>query len=236
MMYRSISRLAVITALVALGACGNDDTASPTAQTAKVRVVNLLPTAPSAGLYADGRQVGSNVAFGSASATCMDFPVGQAISFGNAGDPYSIARTGSTFAAAGNYTMVLYARSGSPVIWVFNDANVTAPTAGNNSLRVVNATDSAGDVWITPPNAALSGTPSLANVPTEGTLPTFQSYPTADTQIRLFNPGTTTGTPRVNTTFSSTNLSSSRVGTAFLTGLNQTGSSTNASVVAAPCA
>jgi hypothetical protein len=39
----------------------------------------------------------------------------------------------------------------------------------------------------------------------------------------------------MSTTFSSTNLSANRVGTAFLTESTMTGSSTDASVIAAPC-
>lgn len=238
MTHRSIPRIAVaLTALALAAACSsNDKGTNPTTQTAHVRVVNLLSSAANAGLFANGAQVGSNVAFGSAGSTCVDVPVGRALSFRSSGSSTDLTTAASTALTANqNYTVVLYGTSTSPHMAVLSDAGITAPSAGNNAIRVFNATATAGDVWITAPSAAMTGSPSVGNVTPGGTLTTFQSYPIANTQIRLFNTGTTSGTPRVNTSFTSSNLSASRVGNAFLTESNLTGGSTNASVVAAPC-
>ena len=62
----------------------------------------------------------------------------------------------------------------------------------------------------TPPNGAL-GTPTVANLPVigSGTTPAFITLPKANTQIRLFDPGVTTGTPRANITL--TGLPANRV-------------------------
>ena len=242
MTYRSISGLAVaLTTLAFAAACSdnNDNGTNPTPQTAHVRVVNLLSSATNAGLFANGTQVGSNVAFGSAGASCVNVPVGQGLSFRSAGSSTDLTTGSNTALAANqNYTVVLYGTSTAPHMAILSDANITAPSAGNNALRIFNGTATAGDVFVTAPNGATTGTASVANLgagqSTTGTS-MFGSYPTANTQIRLYNTGTSSGTPRVNTTFSSTNLSSSRVGTAFLTESNMTGGTTNASVVTAPC-
>ena len=238
MTYPSRSRLALVVATFALAtACTSDNSPTrPTPQPAHVRVVNLFSSAPAVGLFVNGTQAGTNVPFGSASATCFDVPIGYGITFREAGSSMDIpVSTGVAFTATGNFTVVLYGTSTSSRMAGLADAGAAAPAAGSNELRVFNATATAGDVWITAPGGATTGTPSVSNAAPGDLVPAFNSYPTANTQIRVFDVGTTTGTPRVNTTFSSTNLSSSRVGTAFLTQANLTGTSTNASVVSAPC-
>ena len=238
MTYRGISRVAFAIATLALAtACSSDaGPTRPNPQPAHVRVVNLFSSAPAVGLFVNGTQAGTNVAFGSASSTCFDVPIGYGITFREAGSSMDIpVSTGVAFTATGIYTVVLYGTSTSSKMAGFADAGAPAPAAGNNELRVFNGTATAGDVWITAPDGAPTGTPSVGNATPSDLVPPFRSYPTANTQIRLFDVGTTTGTPRVNKTFSSTKLSASRVGTAFLTEANLPGTSTNASVVAAPC-
>lgn len=239
MMNRSTFSLLALGALALTAACDDDDPTSPQTQVAHVRVVNLDPSSASAGLFANGTSVGNNVTFGAAGTSCIDVPVGQPLSFRAAGSGTDIGANATPgFAANQNYTVVLYRSGGTAQSAVLSDANITAPTAGNNALRFFNATGTAGDVWVTTNGGDLTGNPSSGNL-AAGSSTTganmWTSYPTANTQIRLFNTGTTTGTPRVNTTFSSANLSAGRAGTAFLTESNLTGGTTNASVVAAPC-
>jgi hypothetical protein len=237
MMYRSSVAMLATTALVLAAACDSDNTTSPTPQTARVRVVNLDQSSPNAGLYANGSLVGSNVAFGAAGASCLDVPVGQSLSFRSTGSTTDIGVNATPGLIAGkDYTIALYHSGTNAQVVILSDTGITAPATGTNGLRFFNATPTAGDIYVTAPGGAISGTPfnlSAGNA-SSGAF-RFTTYPTASTQIRMFNVGTTTGTPRVNTAFTSANLSNSRVGTAFLTESNMTGTSTNASVVVAPC-
>jgi hypothetical protein len=239
MTHRITVAILATTALTMLAACSDDDTTNPTTQTARVRVVNLDQTSANAGLYSNGNLVGSNVGFGAAGANCIDVPVGQSLSFRAAGATTDLTTNASPGLTAGqNYTVVLYRSGATAQSAILSDNGITAPTADNNGIRFFNATGTAGDIYVTAPNGTISGTPSSANL-AAGTATTgataFGSYPTANTRLRMFNVGSSTGTPRVNTTFTSGNLSSARTGTAFLTESNMTGTSTNASVVSAPC-
>ncbi|HEX8850051.1 MAG TPA: DUF4397 domain-containing protein [Gemmatimonadaceae bacterium] len=241
MMYRSIHRLAATAALGLAVACNSSDNNStnPTPQTARVRVVNLSPGQASAGLYANGNLVGSNVSFGSAGTTCFDVPVGQTLSFRGAGSTTDLTSNASAGLQAGQkYTIVLRGSGAQATSTILSDATLGTATTGNNSLRFFNGTGTAGDVWVTTSGGATTGSPTVSNLgagvsTTGGTM--WTSVPNTATQVRMWNTGTTTGTPRVTTTISSGNLSSSGVGTVFLTESNIAGSTTNASVVAAPC-
>jgi hypothetical protein len=241
MMHRNTLSLAALGALALTAACGNNDnnTTAPQPQVAHVRIVNLDPSSSTAGLYSNGTLFGSNVGFGAAAASCIDVPVGQSLSFRAGGSGTDIGANATPgFVAGQNYTVVLYRSGSTAQSAVLSDNNITAPGTGQNALRFFNATGTAGDIYVTSNGATISGTPSAsglgAGASTTGT-GMWTAYPSTSTQIRMFNTGTTTGTPRVNTSFTSANLSSSRAGTAFLTESNMTGTSTNASVVAAPC-
>ncbi|MFL5561576.1 MAG: DUF4397 domain-containing protein [Gemmatimonadaceae bacterium] len=240
MTYRITTAIAAIAALSVAAACGNNDNSTnPTPQTARVRVVNLDPSSANAGLFANGTAVGSNVAFGSAGSTCINVPVGQTLSFRAAGSGTDlVSNSNANFTAGQNYTVVLYRNGSGPQQAVLSDGGATAPSSGNNALRFFNATGTAGDIYVTSNGATISGTPSRANLAagsaTTGTS-AWMNFPNTNSQIRMFNVGTSTGTPRVNTTFTSSNLSANGIGTAFLTESNMTGTSTNASVVAGPC-
>ena len=237
MKHRFITPVIALAALT-LAACNDDTSTAPgnTVQTARVRVVNLYPTSTNAGLFANGTAVGSNVNFGSAGATCVDVPVGQSLSFRSGGSSTNLTTMATPSLTAGQqYTLVLFGTGANAQSVLLSDNAITNPTAGNNAIRIFNATGTAGDVWITTPDADLTGTASAANLASGTGTTTFGSYATGNSQVRLFDLGATTGTPRVTTTISSANLSTNRVGTVFLTESNLTGGTTNASVIAAPC-
>jgi hypothetical protein len=237
MTYRSSVAMLATTALALAAACGNDNSTNPTTQTARVRVVNLDQSSPTAGLYANGSLVGNAVGFGAAGSSCIDVPVGRAISFRSAGSATDLGANATPGLVAGqNYTIALYHSGANAQMVILSDTGISTPATGTNGLRLFNATSTAGDIYVTSPGGTISGTPFnlSAGTASSGAF-RFMSFPTGNTQIRMFNVGTTTGTPRVNTTFTSGNLSAARVGNAFLTESNLTGTSTNASVVAAPC-
>ena len=58
-----------------------------------------------------------------------------------------------------NYTVVYY---GTNNVVVYPET-FTAPSTGNAALRFVNATGSAGDLYLTTPTGTISGTPTVLN-------------------------------------------------------------------------
>jgi hypothetical protein len=237
MQLRNIAPACLIGAAL-LGACSSDKGTGPAVQTATVRVVNVSSTNASVGLFAGNQALGSNVNFGSGSATCVNAPVGQSLSFRAAGQTANLATIATpNLSANQRYTVVLHGAGANVQATVLNDAALPTPTAGNNALRFFNATGTAGDIWVTTPGGVLTGAASASNLAagqaTAGAT-AFGTFPTANTQVRLFNTGTTTGAPRVTTTVNTAGLSQTRVGTLFLTETATTGG-TNASFTVAPC-
>ena len=102
------------------------------------------------------------------------------------------------------------------------------------ALRFINATGSAGDIYLTTPTGPISGAPTVQNL-AAGSVSGFNSssapggifvstYPTANTRVRLFNVGATTGNPRADFTIGS--MGANRVGTVVLTPAPSGGSTT----------
>jgi hypothetical protein len=249
-----IRRISLAAALAAasIAACGDADSDLPsitgvssgtevpgaTTQTARVRVVNLFPGAPSAGLFAGNSAVGPGLSFGAANGSCVDVPVGRALSFRATGQTASLATIATPALAAGQqYTVVLFGSGQNAQAVVLNDNDLVVPAAGSNALRFFNATGTAADVWVTAPNGALTGAPGASGL-AAGQATTgagaFTSFPTTATQVRLFDVGSTTGTPRATTTVDASSLSANRLGTVFVTTSTLAGGG-NASLVVAPC-
>ncbi len=122
----------------------------------------------------------------------------------------NVATLDTTLVAGGRYTIVV-AGTGQPRTAVALQDVFTPPDTSTSILvRFINATSTAGDVHATVPNGAIAA-PTVANLPVlgPGTAPAFITLPKANTQIRLFDPGVTTGTPRANITL--TGLPANRV-------------------------
>ena len=68
----------------------------------------------------------------------------------------------------------------------------STPAAGNSALRFFNATGTAGDIYVTAPGGAVTGTPSSGNLAAGTATTTFSSFPNTDSQVRLFDVGTIT--------------------------------------------
>ncbi|MDF1504579.1 DUF4397 domain-containing protein [Roseisolibacter sp. H3M3-2] len=236
---RRPARLLALAALAGAVGCDEESTlpALRSFATAAVRVVNLLPSAPTAGLFAGGTALGGAVGFGAAGGACLDVPVGEPLAFRAAGQATDLATTTTTLDAGQRYTVVLYGTAAAPQVAVLSDAGAPSAAAGTNAIRVFNATATSGDVWVTAAGAALAGAPTVAALaPGQATTgdAEFGRYPTASTQVRLFDVGATAGAARATTTVAASALSAGRAGTVFLTDATLAGG-TNASVVAAPC-
>lgn len=214
--------IGLIIATSLLAACGSDKTTSPTT-TANVRIVNASSstTALNATSGTSALSGGLNFQNTNAATTCTKLNSGsQTINFTSGSSSSNIGSVTYNFLPGQNYTVVYY---GTNNVVVYPET-FTAPSTGNAALRFVNATASAGDLFLTTPTGTVSGTPTVQNFAagsisgfnsTSAPGGTFGVYPVANTRVRLFNVGQTTGTPRADFTIGS--MAANRVGTVVLT-------------------
>lgn len=213
-----------LVAVLALGACDDDDNSLGPSNSAEIRVVNASAGLPSVGLFRNGNQILGGVAF-QVAASCSNLkrvPTGsQTLEFRSTPSPTTTKLVTATFAAGQRYTVVLYGPSNNLQAVVLADEQTpTNATAGNNRLRLINATMTAGDIFATTDAGAVAGTPTVADLgagaSTTGTT-MYQNIVIANTRFRLFNTGTTTtarGDYTINTT---TNFPGSRNATIVFT-------------------
>jgi len=229
--------LAALASLATLAACGGSDSTQPN-EAAFIRVVNVSPTTGPISASAEGRTVQANVAFQSSVQTggCGTIEKGsdEEIQFVNAGTQNGLGSIQFNFVAQNSYTVVFYAANDAQVY----PESFTAPSAGNNAIRFINATGAAGDIYLTTTTANLPASPTLANLANRqasgfnaSTAPggTFAQYPNNQIRVRVFNPGQTTN-PRMD--FNIGGIPSNGVATIVLT---PTASSGQAAVMVGAC-
>lgn len=214
------------TALVTLAgmvACGSSKSTSPTLRS-NVRIVNASSSTTGLNAVAGGQSLSSGLSFQNTNgaASCASVNSGtQTINFTSGTSTTNIGSVNYNFLPGQNYTVVYYGTNNAIVY----PETFTAPATGNMALRFINATGSAGDVYLTTPTGTISGTPTVQNL-AAGSVSGFNSssapggtfvntYPTANTRARLFNVGATTGTPRADFTIAS--MGANRAGTVVLT-------------------
>jgi hypothetical protein len=190
MQFRYIALIAVST--LALAACDDDEITAPN-DTASVRFVNASSTNATANGTVAGTAMASNIAFQGGSGACVNVPTGtQTVGFTNSTGTAIGGGSSFNFVGGQRYTVVLYGNGNTQV---FQD-EFNTPTSGNNGIRFINATSTAGDVFGTTATGTVSGTPTLANLGaysstgTSGTT-AFGSYANTNTRYRLYNVGTT---------------------------------------------
>lgn len=237
----TLATAALLATVALLAGCGDDDTTEPS-DFASARIVNassgtsaLTATSPDDGPLATGLAFQNTNAANACSTVDknehgrIDFTSGAANTAVGSVDQYFVAKQ--------SYTVVFLSPNNAMVL----PESFATPASGNMALRFINATSAPGDLYLTTPTGAISGPPTIANLGagavsgfsdpvTSGG--TFEQYSTANTRVRLFNVGTTTGTPRADFTIS--NLASNRVGTVVLTP-PPTGGTTTGFLVS-PCA
>ncbi|HEY2379232.1 MAG TPA: hypothetical protein VGH98_24840 [Gemmatimonadaceae bacterium] len=210
-------------ALVSVGflaACSSDAT-NPN-ETANTRFVNASASTASISATNEGRNVANGLNFQNTNAPAgcstveegsdeqIDFTLGT----GNTG----LGSIKSQIIAQHNYSVVFYAPN---TIAVYPD-QFTAPGSGLNALRFINATGSAGDIYLTGPNDLVLGSPTISNLgnnqvsgaDANNTGGTFVNHSADSTRVRVFDVGSQVN-PRAD--FTITQLPSNRVGTVVLT-------------------
>jgi hypothetical protein len=198
-------------------ACDDDDDPVGIDGVAQLRVVNAADIED-----VQARRVGSptplaqNLDFRGSTLTCVEVPAGeQALVFSQLGQELAVAA--ATFEAGESYTAFLVASGVRTRAFIVADDETASP--GNNALRFVNATSTDGDVYVTAPGGPLTasfrahaplGAHALSNQ-----LPAYVHRGIDHTQVRLFNAGTTAGTPRAD--FALTGLPASRLASVVFT-------------------
>ncbi len=181
-------------ALLALAvACSDDDTDLTSANAAIVQFVNASTIASVT--TSGGSTVGANLGPQQASSTCMLVSPGtQSLGFSSGGA--TIGTMSSMNLQAGQrYTVVLAGTTTANSTLVFPE-NFTTQSSGNYGVRFINATTQAGDIYVTTPAGAITGTANAslaAGAASGGSTGTngFQAYPTASNRVRFFASGNT---------------------------------------------
>lgn len=241
-------RLALAAALAAI-ACGDDSsgiTGIDPQTFALVRVVNATLGNTSLQLFANGVAIGVPVAASSAAGTCFEVPTNQTLTFraeGTSTDLASLPPTG--LAADRRYEIAVYGTPGSTlhgsptgvVATVLADSAQPAPATNFTGIRFFNGTRSAVDVYLALPEAPLPGqlvASSLApGREVEGGTK-FGIYSSALTEVRVFDPGVASGTPRFTSSVGASAFDPNRVWT-FVLSEGIAFGSINASFLVAPC-
>lgn len=205
---------------------------------ARLRVVNAAPAIPSAQLYVASSPVGSTVARWTSAIDCVDVAVGQPLSFRTNVDSVTLVTLSNPeLTAGGAHTIVLWGSVGALQATVLSDDALPTPGTTQTALRFFNTTSAPGDVYVTPPEVALSGLPSVSNLAvgqeTRGGSQ-FVSYPVASTLVRMYDVGVRDGLPRIAASASQAALSTTRTWTMVLTEESGIGGA-NLSFVVPPC-
>lgn len=206
--------------------------------TARVRIANAAPAIASTQMLVNNTPVGPTVARWTSSFDCQTVAIGQPITFRANGSDETLATIATPdMTGGGSYTIVLWGPLSALRATVLSDANLPAPSSTRTGLRFFNTTSAPGDVYVTLPDADLPEIQSVPNLgvgeDTEGGT-RFVQYPLTSTQVRMFDVGVRTGTPRVAMSVSQTATSGVRSWTVVLTeeaalaGVNQ-------SFLVAPC-
>lgn len=198
-----LTRLASL-ALVAgtLAACDDVETTNPgtgqNGQFARVQFVNASSSTASTDVLLNGNTVQSGLGFQSASTGCVLVPAGSRdLTFRSGGS--QVANTGAfNFQGGQRYTVLLTGTGATRAATVLPEV-FTTPATGQTAVRFVNATGTAGDVFLTTPTGTASGTPTVAGLgagaATGGTTGAnaFTAYTATNSRARLYNVGSTTG-------------------------------------------
>lgn len=154
-----------VSAIVSIVGC-NSNSDHPAAQ-AKVRVLHASPDAPAVDVLVNNTSIAANAPYKTATGFTTVNAGKASVKVNVAGTSNTVINASPDFNAGRSYTVIAANKVASIEPLVIDDDGV-APASGQVKVRVVHGAPSAPavDVYVTAPNAALSGsTPTLANVP-----------------------------------------------------------------------
>ena len=193
-----VGALAALASFALITGCSSD--ATKPGNFANMRIVNASASTGPITAINENRTVQAGVAFqtpaGAGGCGTVEEGSSEQVNFVLANTQAGLAQVTMQVVANANYTAVFF---GPNNVGVFQEA-FTTPAAGNNDIRFVNATGSAGDIYLSTPGANLAGTsPTVANL-AAGQATSASQFSNGRTEIRMFNVGVQTGTPRVDFT------------------------------------
>lgn len=218
-MHRRTAALALVS-LALLAACDDDDSLGPIRSPAYVRVVNASPSTATVDVVAEGRLIASDVAFGTFTSQCVEIPSGEEVDIALGSGNQAVATETAALEAGAYYTLFLVGTgpTGRDAILV-EDRNLAAgnPAAGSMYVRFLNATATAGQIYMTTPTGTVGTTPY--GFASAGDITPFGSVSTTQTRARLFAGNTSppaSSAQLADVTIST--LPTSRIGTVVFTG------------------
>jgi hypothetical protein len=163
---KGLAGIAAASALILAAGCnGGNDNNSP-AQ-AKVRVLHASPDAPAVDVVVNSTAIAANAPFKTATGFSTINSGRGTVKVNVAGTNTTVISASPDFNAGRSYTIIAANKVAAIEPLIIDDDGV-APASGQVKVRVVHGAPSAPavDVYVTAPNAALTGaTPTLANVP-----------------------------------------------------------------------
>lgn len=191
-----------VLALAALAACedGSSGTGVVSGNRAAVRFVNAITDGSTVSLVGNGQTLGSALAPGAVSNSCAVVDAGIATLALNTGATNtttvgsSAAVVRPLLATGATYTVVASGTTADPSILVVNNnaTRTITPTAGNATVRFVNATSTPTvDVFATSPQAIQLGVPTTASLALNSA-GSFVSLPGTTQRLTFTTAGTAT--------------------------------------------
>jgi hypothetical protein len=154
-------------ALILAAGCGGDDDDNNSVAQAKVRVLHASPDAPAVDVTINNNSIAANAPFKAATAFSNTNAGRGTVRVNVAGTSTTVINATPDFNAGRSYTIIA-ANKVAAIEPLIIDDDGAVPASGQVKVRVVHGAPSAPavDVYVTAPNAALTGaTPTLAGVP-----------------------------------------------------------------------
>jgi hypothetical protein len=238
MSYRRTTNVVALGALCALSllaACGSDkNSTGPNNNTALVRIVNASSSTSGLNATSGSTSLASGLNFQNTNAatSCMAIPAGnQTLNFTSGTSTSNIGTLSNyDFEAGKAYTVVFF---GNNNVQVFPES-YTAPGSGNYAVRFINATNNAGNIYVTAPGfsipsgavanisnlsgsqqSSVSGYNSLTN---KGG--TFTSFGTGNNFVRMFGTSDNPSTATPTGSYTISNMSTTGAQTVIFTSAN----------------
>lgn len=162
--------LAVAFSLLYAVGCGSSS--SSTSNTAQVRILNASPQQQSLNLLLDNNTIQTGIVSQSASAYAAQPADNHTVQL-EASNSSSALVTQNVSLSSGNYYTILAVEpsfaSSSLTMSLLTDNNA-APSSGNFTLRIINASPDFGnlDAYVTAPGAGVTGSASVSNLAFQG--------------------------------------------------------------------
>lgn len=158
---RLLAATLALTSLAGLAGCGANGVAD-------VRVINLSPQNGAIDAFSSQQQIGSSIAYGTATSYAQVSAEGHTIAITPASMDNDILTKQKVSFTNLTYTTVIAVNPGSSIAeLVLNDIN-NAPNPNDFALRLVNVSPSSGavDFYVTTPSVPITGIPpTLSDVP-----------------------------------------------------------------------